>query len=103
MRAAHNAYRRLAKERTRITNLVKGLLDALFPELVHVFKDPCGLTALSVLSTCPIPSVIAGMTEKEFVAMIEAKHQGRLMRRKLRALHCVAERYTSPSWTINGA
>jgi transposase len=91
LRAAHNAYRRLVKERTRITNLVKGLLDALFPEFTHVFKDPCGLTALSVLSTCPIPSVIAGMTEKEFVAMIEAKHQGRLMRRKLRALHCVAE------------
>ena len=87
LRAAHNAYRRLVKERTRITNLVKGLLDALFPEFTHVFKDPCGLTALSVLSTCTIPSVIAGMTEEEFVATIEAQHQGRLMRRKLRALH----------------
>ncbi len=30
---------------------------------------------------------IAGMTEDEFVATIEAKHQGRIMRRKLRALH----------------
>ena len=30
LRAAHNAYRRLVKERTRITNLVKGLLDGLF-------------------------------------------------------------------------
>ena len=90
LRSAHNAYRRLVKERTRITNLVKGLLDALFPEFTHVFKDPCGLTALSVLSTCPIPSVIAGMTEEEFVATIEAQHQGRLMRRKLRALHCSA-------------
>ncbi len=27
LRAAHNAYRRLVKERTRITNLVKGLLE----------------------------------------------------------------------------
>ena len=37
LRAAHNAYRRLVKERTRITNLVKGLLDALCPEtpVVH--------------------------------------------------------------------
>jgi transposase len=87
LRATHNAYRRLVKERTRITNLVKGLLDGLFPEFVQVFKDPCGLTVLSVLSTCSIPRVIAGMTEDEFVATIEVKHQGRLMRRKLRALH----------------
>jgi len=88
LRTAHNAYRRLVKERTRITNLVKGLLDALFPEFTQVFKDPCALTALSVLSICPIPRVIAGMTEDEFVATIEAQHKGRrLMRRKLRALH----------------
>jgi len=87
LRTAHNAYRRLVKERTRITNLIKGLLDGLFPEFTLVFKDPCGLTALSVLSTYAIPGVIAGMTEDEFVAIIEAKHQGRLMRRKLRALH----------------
>jgi len=90
LRTAHNAYRRLVKERTRIINLVKGLLDALFPEFTHVFKDPCGLTALSVLSVCTIPRVIAGMTEAEFVATIEAQHQGRLMRRKLRALHYMA-------------
>ena len=90
LRTAHNAYRRLVKERTRITNLTKGLLDSLFPEFTQVFKDPCGLTALSVLSTCSIPGVIAGMTEAEFVATIEAQHQGRLMRRKLRALHYMA-------------
>jgi transposase len=91
LRGGHNAYRRLVKERTRITNLVKGLLDGLFPEFTQVFKDPCALTALSVLSTCAIPSVIAGMAEDEFVAAIEAHHQGRrLMRRKLRALHCLA-------------
>jgi len=90
LRTAHNAYRRLVKERTRITNLLKGLLDALFPEFTQVFKDPCGLTALSVLSTCSVPRVIAGMTEEEFVATIETRHQGRLMRKKLRALHCSA-------------
>jgi transposase len=88
LRTAHNAYRRLVKERTRITNLVKGLLDALFPEFTQIFKDPCALTALSVLSTCPIPRVIARMTEDEFVAIIEARHKGRrLMRKKLRALN----------------
>jgi transposase len=90
LRTAHNAYRRLVKERTRIINLVKGLLDALFPEFTQVFKDPCALTALSVLSTCPIPKVIAGMTEDEFAATIEAQHKGRLMRKKLRALHYMA-------------
>jgi len=90
LRTAHNGYRRLVKERTRITNLLKGLLDGLFPEFVQVFKDPCGLTALSVLSTCPVPYVIAGMTEGEFVTTIEARHHRRLMRKKLRALHGIA-------------
>ena len=90
LRAAHNAYRRLVKERTRITNLVKGLLDALFPEFTHVFKDPCGLTALSVLSSCPIPSIIGKMTAEEFIATIESKHEGRLMRKKLKALNDLA-------------
>jgi transposase len=92
LRSSHNAYQRLVKERTRITNLLKGLLDALFPEFTRVFKDPSGLTALSVLSTCPIPRAIAGMTEDEFVATIEAHHKGRrLMRKKLRALHYSAK------------
>ena len=92
LRTAHNAYRRLVKEGTRITNLMKGLLDALFPEFNRVFKDPGGLTALSALSVCPIPRVIAGMTEDEFVATIEAHRKGqRLMRMKLRALHNAAK------------
>jgi transposase len=92
LRTAHNAYRRLVKERTRITNLVKGLLDALFPEFTQVFKDPCALTALSILSICSIPKVIAGMTEDKFEATIEAQHKGRrLMRKKLRALHYSAK------------
>ena len=92
LRTAHNAYRRLVKERTRITNLMKGLLDGLFPEFVQVFKDPCAVTALCVLSCCAIPGIIAGMTEDEFVATIEAHYHGRrLMRRKLGALHQVAK------------
>jgi len=104
LRTAHNAYRRLVKERTRIINLVKGLLDALFPEFTHVFKDPCGLTSMSVLSICPIPMVIDGMTEEEFVATIEAQHQGRLMRRKLRALHYMARRsigIEAGAWSVS--
>ena len=91
LRAAYNAYRRLVKERTRIINLVKGLLDGLFPEFTQVFKDPCGLTALSVLSIGSVPGVIAGMTEKEFINTIKVSHQGRLMRKKLCALRYAAE------------
>jgi transposase len=91
LRTAHNAYRRLVKERTRITNLMKGLMDGLFPEFVQVFKDPCAVTALCVLSCCAIPGTIAGMTQGEFAATIEAHYHGRrLMRRKLVALHQVA-------------
>ncbi len=90
LRNAHNAYRRLVKERTRITNLIKGLLDGLFPEFTQIFKDPCGVTALSVLSIGAIPGVIAGLTEDEFVAAIEARHLRRLMRKKLGALHNAA-------------
>jgi transposase len=87
LRAAHNAYRRLVKERTRITNLVKGLLDGLFPEFTRVFKDPLGRTAATVLSLCPMPRAIARMSEDEFIKAIRARHEGRLMRRKLLALH----------------
>jgi transposase len=93
LRTSHNAYARLVKERTRITNLMKGLLDALFPEFTQVFKDPGGLTALTVLSTCPVPALISGMTEDEFMSTIEAHHKGRrLMRKKLRELHYLARR-----------
>jgi len=91
LHAAHNAYRRLVKERTRIINLVKGLLDGLFPEFTQVLKDPCGLTALSVLSICPVPEVIAAMKEDEFVNTIRTGHRGLLMRKKLRALHYAAQ------------
>lgn len=92
LRAAHNAYRRLVKERTRITNLLRGLLDGLFPEFTHVFKDPCGGTALAVLSACATPRAIAAMDEHGFVEAVEATYQGkRLMRRKLLVLHQSAQ------------
>ncbi len=90
LRAAYNAYRRLVKERTRIINLVKGLLDGIFPEFTRVFKDPCGQTALSVLSICSVPTVIAQMTEEEFINTISVGQKGCLMKRKLCTLHYAA-------------
>ena len=91
LRASHNVYRRLVKERTRIINLLKGLLDGLFPEFTQVFKDPCGRTALSVLSICPKPKIIGMMTVEGFLDAIRANHRGRLMTKKLLALHRVAQ------------
>lgn len=90
LRATYNAYRRLVKERARNTNLLKGLLDGIFPEFTQVFKNPCGRTALTVLSTCPIPGVIAAMTVDRFVETVRTEHRGRLMKRNLRALHYAA-------------
>jgi transposase len=90
LRTAHNSYRRLVKERTRIINLIKSLLDGLFPEFTKVFKDPCGLTASTVLTTCAIPNVIAAMTEEEFVALIKGTNRPQLKRNKLRAIHSAA-------------
>lgn len=91
LRAGYNAYRRLVKERTRITNLIKGLLDGLFPEFVQVFKDPCCDTALDVLSTCPVPSVITAMSEENFIHAIRSVRRGNLLRKKLCALYSQAK------------
>ena len=38
LRAAYNAYRRLVKERTRITNLIKGFSDHFFPSSLRSSK-----------------------------------------------------------------
>jgi hypothetical protein len=40
-------------------NLLEGLLDGLFPEFTQVFKNPCGKTALTVLSLCAVPEVMS--------------------------------------------
>ena len=79
LRAAYNAYRRLVKERARSINLLRGLLDGFSPEFCQVFKDPAGKTALAVLSLCPVPKVIAGLTEEEFVSTIKSGCEGVLM------------------------
>ena len=91
LRGSYNAYRRLVKERTRITNLIKGLLDGLFPEFIQVFKDPCCSTALDVLSICPVPEVITSMNEEDFLSAIRYVRRGNLLRKKLRALYSQAK------------
>jgi transposase len=39
LRSTHSAYFRLVKERTRIINLLKGLLDRLFPECAYLVNS----------------------------------------------------------------
>jgi transposase len=90
LHASYNSYRRMVKEKSRISNLIQGLLDGLFPEFVQVFKDPCCLNALSVLATCPAPSVISSMTEQQFFEIVRANHEGLLKKKKLSALFHVA-------------
>jgi len=91
LRSTHSAYFRLVRERSRIMNLLKGLLDGLFPEFTRVFKDPCGRTALAVLMTCPSPAAIASTDEQVFAARIRERRPRHLMVRKLRALHEAAQ------------
>jgi transposase len=91
LRATHNAYDRLVRERTRLSNLLKGLLDGLFPEFTRVFKDPCRLTSLTVLSTCAIPDIISSMAEEKFIAMVKATGRPQLRKDKLRAIHRAAK------------
>jgi hypothetical protein len=79
LRSTYSAYFRLVKERTRVINLLKGLLDGLFPEFTEVFKNPCGRTALVILATCPSPGDITSMEEDVFVEIIRAVRRGRLM------------------------
>jgi transposase len=91
LRSAYSAYFRLSREKSRMVNLMKGLLDGLFPEFTQVFKNPCCRNALAVLSICPSPAVIADTKEEVFVQMIRTRLQGRLMIKKLHALHQVAQ------------
>jgi len=91
LRSTNSAYFRLVKERGRIINLLKGLLDGLFPEFTDIFKNPCGKTALTVLSRYSSPVAIIGLTKDDFVAAIRAEHKGRLMVKRLNALFEAAQ------------
>jgi transposase len=92
LRATYHAYRRLVKDRARYTNLLKGLLDGLFPEFTQVFKNPRGKTALTVLCLCPVPRIIASMRLEDFVDSIRKEFQGRAPKvQKLHTLHSAAQ------------
>lgn len=108
IRATYSTYRRLTEESTRYINLLKGLLDGVFPEFTNVFKDPCGKTALAVLSRCVVPGVIAGMQLSAFIELARGGFVGRALKiQKLRELHSrarmssgIAEGAEAVSWEI---
>lgn len=88
LRAAHMCRQRLIEQRTRNINLIRGLLDGLFPEFCEVFKDPCGKTAMTVLSSCAVPEVIVELGEDQFIRTVRRANPGcRLAVKKMRALH----------------
>jgi transposase len=92
LRATYSAYRRLVKERSRAKNLLKGLLDGLFPEFNQVFKNICGMTSLDVLALCPAPKTITGMKLEEFVDAIRKGFKGRAPKvQKLHAIYSLAQ------------
>jgi transposase len=91
IRAAFATYRRLRKESTMHANVLKGLLDGVFPEFTGAFRDPRGKTAMAVLSTCAIPQVIAETPVSEFMESVRANFHGKgLQLKKMRCLHAIA-------------
>jgi transposase len=91
LRALHSAHRRLVQERARMKNLLKGLLDGIFPEFPQVFKNVCGMTALQVLLVCPSPRAIASLGLEDFLDLVGKGFRGRVPKiRKLCDLHSLA-------------
>jgi len=91
LRTAYTNYQRLVEDKTAQINLLKSRLDNLFPEFTQVFKDPCGITAIEVLTRFMIPREIVKMKLDDFIKMIKSGFSGRsLQTSKLRALYVVA-------------
>lgn len=91
LRALHQCYVRLRRERAGDVNLLRALLDGVWPEFCGVFKDPAGQTATAVIVACVEPSVVAGLGEEEFISLVRANHRGkRVAVKKLRLLYRMA-------------
>lgn len=87
LRSTYDGYCRLGRERTRTINLIKSLLDGVFPEFTRVFKSISGKTALMTLS-CGLPPLrMARMEPTDLVDRVRRQRPGeRLMVSKVKAL-----------------
>jgi transposase len=83
IRAAYHGYLRLVKENTRQINLLKALLDGVFPELTQVFKDLRGKTALAVLESGLLPYQVSQMTFVDFLGRVKEYFVGRAPKIKM--------------------
>lgn len=93
IRASYQSYQRLVKENTSQVNLLKSLLDGVFPELTTVFKDLRGKTALAVLESGLIPQHIAEMEFSDFLDRVKSTYKGRALKvRMLRELYQQAKK-----------
>jgi transposase len=92
LRALNSTHHRLVEERARMKNLLKGLLDGIFPEFTQVFKNICGMTALQVLASCPIPRTINSIKLEDFVDIVKKGFKGRAPKvRKLHDIYLLAQ------------
>lgn len=71
---------------------LRAILDEFFPEFGEVFKDPLGLGALWVLTTCPTPTHVLRMSLEELAEGLKAATNGRLGMKRAQELVAVAER-----------
>ena len=93
LRASYQAYRRLRNQLSRTVNLLRALLDGLFPEFCQVFKSVTGKTALAILSIGSTPEAIAAMALEDLVQKVRTAYIGRrLLLKQLKALHALAQR-----------
>lgn len=91
LKTAHGTHQQLVLEASQVKLQLITALDGLFPEFMTVFKAVDGQTALAILTTCPNPATIAGMSDDEFVERIGSVLGGRrLSAKKLHCLHQIA-------------
>ena len=91
LRATCQAYRRLVEERSRSKNLLKTLLDGLFPEFTQAFRDPSAETARALLSLRLTPQRLRQRSAVAFVDGVARRLPGGARTiRKLKLLHALA-------------
>jgi transposase len=91
LKAAHGLYQQALLHAAQVKLQLITALDGLFPEFMTVFKGVDGQTALAILTTCPNPATIAGMSLDEFRERIRCALGGRrLAEKKVRAVHQLA-------------